>query len=100
VRYLCEWQDAAAAVELDLDAASVRVEPHPGARGSGPFGLRVTPAGQLEESVDGWRTWRAVPGPPEPSPPGAHLTCHRMGCRLGDWVRLGWGPAAAAHQRW
>ena len=92
LRYLCRWQRAAAAVELDLADKSVRVEPAPFAEGESPFGLRVTETGSVLESVDGWKTWRPVEGPPQKPAPEPTLRCHRMGCRLGDWVRLGWGP--------
>ena len=92
LRYLCRWQRAAAAVELDLADKSVRVEPAPFAEGESPFGLRVTETGSVLESVDGWKTWRPVEGPPQKPAPEPSLRCHRMGCRLGDWVRLGWGP--------
>lgn len=91
LRYLCDWQGSAAAIELDVTTKSVRVEAAPGASGVAQFGLRVDENGRVLESADAWRTWHEVEGPPVRPTPGARPVCHSMGCRLGDFVRLGWG---------
>jgi hypothetical protein len=90
LRYLCRWQSASAAVVFDLGTNRARVQASVGADGFGAFGLRVGQRGKIEESLDEWRTWTEVEGPPGGVPDGVHPACSRMGCTVGKWVRVGW----------
>jgi hypothetical protein len=61
---------------------------------TGAFGAAISRHGDLFETLDHGRSWRAVGR--SPLPPTAALSggCSAIGCVLGSLVRLGWGPAA------
>lgn len=58
---------------------------------SGRFALIASPEGRLYESTDGGHHFaRVAPAPAE----GAHPSeCSEVGCNVGPFVRIGWGPA-------
>lgn len=61
---------------------------------TGAFGAAISERGDLFETLDHGRTWRAAGR--SPLPPSAASTggCSALGCALGPLVRLGWGEAA------
>lgn len=87
------------AVTLD-PRGRVRAYPAPpratAVRASGAFALVGTEDDRLFETTDRGRTWTAVEPPPG-ALPSLEATCSPVGCRAGDFVRLGWsGPENAA----
>ena len=66
-------------------------------RVAGAFALAATDDDKLFESTDRGHTWAAVEPPPGAASASYGGQCSAVGCRVGDFVRLGWsGPDAAA----
>ena len=64
----------------------------------GRFAVAIAKDGELYESTDHGRTWRAAgrsPVPPETGYVWGHWgACSALGCALGTVVRVGWGDGA------
>jgi hypothetical protein len=59
----------------------------------GPYAVTRTEDDRLFETTDYGHTWRPVEPPPGPGP-HSPATCSAVGCRIGSFVRIGWGGAA------
>ncbi len=61
---------------------------------TGAFGVAIAVGGDLFETLDHGRTWRAAGK--SPVPPGAAATggCSPLGCVVGPIARIGWGEAS------
>jgi hypothetical protein len=60
---------------------------------AGRFGLVWKNAGRGMESTDGGMTWKELdlPSAPLRAAPD-HRACSAVGCVVGGWMRVGWGP--------
>jgi hypothetical protein len=65
---------------------------------SGRFAVARFNAGRAAESVDGGMTWSELDLPviDDESVPGLTQGCGPVGCVLGRWLRVGWGPTRMA----
>jgi hypothetical protein len=60
---------------------------------SGRFGLVWTSSGKGRETTDGGMTWTEFDAPTSATPNIAETrSCSAVGCILGGWMRVGWGP--------
>jgi hypothetical protein len=99
--WLTPVEDAALAVwrgvTIALDGTT---SPHPlppavgGMQVTGAFGVAISQQGELFETLDHGRSWRAAGRSPLPPDAGSTGGCSALGCVLGPIVRLGWGEAA------
>jgi hypothetical protein len=56
-----------------------------------PHALALDDQFQLFQSDDSGRTWKQVQGPPIlDRSPSSSSSCSEVGCRIGQWLRLGW----------
>lgn len=60
----------------------------------GAFGVGIAPGGELFETVDHGRTYRAAGMSPVPPSALGRPACSALGCALGPVVRVGWGASA------
>src|SRR5207302_509759 len=66
---------------------------------SGRFGFEWAGSGRGAETVDGGMNWTTVDLPaldPSPTRPNPVAACGPVGCAKENWLRVGWGRAAAA----
>jgi hypothetical protein len=94
---------AEASVGATIDPRG-QITVHPAAPGmvsavvGGAFGLAIGRDGDLFESLDHGRTYRAAGRSPvsrQAAQAGSQSTCSELGCTLGPLVRVGWGEARA-----
>ena len=62
----------------------------------GAFGVAVSRDGDLYETLDHGRRWRAAGKSPVPPGAVAGAGCSALGCALGPVIRLGWGDGRLA----
>ena len=58
---------------------------------TGAFGVAISRRGQLFETLDHGRTWRAAGASPLPPSAASRGGCSAIGCVLGATTRVGWG---------
>ena len=89
--------DAWRSVTLAPDG-TLASHPPPPALGSmqvtGDFGAAIAQRGELFETTDHGRSWRAAGSSPLPPSAVTSGGCSALGCVLGPLVRLGWGADA------
>ncbi|WP_437685454.1 hypothetical protein [Sorangium sp. So ce176] len=92
-----EWPDPVGQASLGItiarggEVAAHALPPEPaGMVVTGDHGVLVTRGGELHETRDHGRTWRAAGRSPVP-PSSFQGACSALGCALSGVVRLGWG---------